>query len=122
MGPTRLSINGIDIVGGRSIVIKNGQVFVDGKEAEIAPIKGIVEVRVIDGSIGELHSDASVNCEAVTGNVTAGGSVNCGDVGGSVKAGGSVNCDSVRGDVSSGGSVNCDDIGGNITATTVIRG
>lgn len=100
----RISINGVTYTGGRSITIVNGTVIIDGKQQAV-PVNGVVEVRVLEGSIGELTTDASVSCGEVRGNVQAGGSVNCNAVGGSVSAGGSVNCGSVGGLVNAGGSV-----------------
>lgn len=95
---TYSSISGkVDIVGGR--------VIIDGVVQEQS-LKGVVEVRILEGAINNLTTDASVHCESVQGDVKAGGSVNCGSVAGDVKAGGSVNCGSVAGDVKAGGSVN----------------
>ena len=68
------------------------------------------------GDILNLHSDFSVNCEDVHGDVHAGGSVNCDEVNGSVNAGGNVNCDDVNGPVHAGGNVTCEDVEGNVQA------
>lgn len=88
--------NNVDVVGGR--------VIIDGVE-QMSGQSGVLEVRVLEGTIHNLKADGSVSCNNVTGNVAAGGSVNCDDVGGNVAAGGSVNCDNVGGKVSAGGSV-----------------
>lgn len=69
-----------------------------------------------NGSVLNLQSDFSVNCDQVEGSVHAGGNVNCDGVQGSVHAGGNVNCDDVRGDVQAGGNVTCDDVYGNVSA------
>lgn len=87
-----------------SVSIINGRVIIDGKEQD-GTLSGVVEIRVVEGVLGALTTDAPVTCGAVSGNVTAGGSVNCDDIGGSVRAGGSVNCGDVSGSVSAGGSV-----------------
>ena len=100
-----LSINGVNY-SGNSISIINGVVTIDGKVADGYKNPNATEIRVIEGSIGELITDLSVNCNNVTGNVKAGGSVNCDNVGGNVSSGGSVNCDKVNGSVTAGGSIN----------------
>lgn len=100
----RITINGVTYTGAGSISVVNGVVTIDGVRQD-GTVSGVVEIRVLEGVLGELRTDASVNCGEVAGNVSAGGSVNCNGVGGSVRAGGSVNCDAVRGSVSAGGSV-----------------
>jgi hypothetical protein len=100
----RITINGVTYEGAGSISVINGVVTIDGKRQDGA-VSGVVEIRVLEGVLGELRTDAAVNCGEVRGNVHAGGSVKCGGVGGSVNAGGSVNCDAVRGSVNAGGSV-----------------
>lgn len=100
----RITINGVTYAGAGSVSIINGVVTIDGKRQD-GSVSGVVEIRVLEGTIGELRTDAAVNCGEVRGNVHAGGSVNCDGVGGSVNAGGSVNCDAVRGPVNAGGSV-----------------
>lgn len=92
------SINGkVDIVGGKIVI--------DGVVQE-QTLNSVVEVRVLEGAINSLSTDASVSCGNVNGDVKAGGSVNCANVQGDVKAGGSINCGSVAGSVKAGGSVN----------------
>lgn len=86
------------------ITIKDGNVKI-GDETVIQGFSDRLEIRVLEGTIGELNADGSVNCNNVAGNVRAGGSVNCDNVGGDVSAGGSVNCDKVGGSVKAGGSV-----------------
>lgn len=121
----RISVNG-DLVGGHTITIRNGKIEVDGKRVDLDLVgtcekAGIVEIRVLEGSIGELVTDASVTCEQVTGNVDAGGSVTCQDVGGHVDAGGSVKCRDVQGYVDAGGSVTAAVVYGNIDAGGSVR-
>ncbi|UUZ75441.1 hypothetical protein LP414_27380 [Polaromonas sp. P1(28)-13] len=99
-----ISVNGRNYAGS-NITIRNGVITIDGVKQADDSTKGAVEIRVLEGTIGELNSDLSVNCNNVTGNVHAGGSVNCDDVGSNVSAGGSVNCDDIGGNVSAGGSV-----------------
>lgn len=89
---------------GNSVTIIGGVVTIDGVRQD-GSVRGVVEVRVVEGVLGELHTDASVFCGEVRGNVRAGGSVNCDSVGGAVNAGGSVNCAAVTGSVNAGGSV-----------------
>lgn len=89
---------------GRSVSIINGRVTIDGVSQDGA-LSGVVEIRIVEGVLGELRTDAAVSCGRVEGNVSAGGSVNCDDVGGNVSAGGSANCGNIRGSVNAGGSV-----------------
>lgn len=104
------TFNGAKLNGG-SLSITGGRVIIDGQDVTEdlrgsgALPQGVVEIRILDGVLGELRTDASVNCGEVRGDVTAGGSVNCDEVGGNVSAGGSVNCDDVRGSVTAGGSI-----------------
>ncbi len=100
----RIIINGVTYEGVRSVSVVNGVVTIDGKRQD-STVSGVVEVRVLDGVLGELRTDASVTCGEVRGNVHAGGSVKCAGVGGSISAGGSVRCASVDGSINAGGSV-----------------
>lgn len=112
----RISING-DLVGGRSITILNGKIFVDGKDVtpdakeikieingnmDRLQIDHCQEVRVT-GNIGALTTGSGdVYIEGnVTGSVqTASGDVECGSVGGSVQtASGDVDAEAVSGTV-----------------------
>ena len=98
-----VSVNGktIKIPGGaRSLTVSNGKVYVDGKlykDLENAQITIIVE-----GSVGTVMSDGSVQCKDVGGNVTAGSYVECDDVNGDVKAGSYVEAESIKGSVKAG--------------------
>lgn len=98
---------------GNNVSIINGVVKVDGVIQE-SNVNGVVEIRVLEGTIENLTTDASVTCQAVTGNVEAGGSVQCATVGGSVDAGGSIKCGDVGRDVDAGGSVQCGKVTGRI--------
>ena len=93
---------------GNNISITNDRIVIDGKDVtdqyDIRPV-GILEIRVLEGTIGSLTADGSVSCNDVTGDVSAGGSVKSGDVQGSVNAGGSVKCGAVGGSINAGGSV-----------------
>lgn len=97
------------VIGGRtyrgnSVSITNGVVVIDGVRQDDS-VSGVVEIRVIEGLLGSLSSDASVVCGEVRGDVNVGGSVTCRGVGGSVTAGGSVNCGDVQGSARAGGSI-----------------
>lgn len=115
----------LDICGqvytGKDIHIVNGQVVVDGKVQNEDLSARIVEIRVIEGEIGNLATTASVTCGAVKGDVDAGGSVDCKDVGGSVQANGKVTCKDVGASVKAGGSVECGKVSGNIDAGGSVR-
>jgi len=122
----KFTINGKTITGNRSVSIINGRVFVDGQEVdpETDALSGVVEVRILEGTVQDLRSDASIKVESgdilgnvdarmsavihgnVQGNVDAGQSVTIrGDVGGDVHAGQSVSCGDVKGNVDAGMSV-----------------
>lgn len=112
------------IIRGRRIDIRNDQVFIDGKNVsrEVGkPANGILEIRVLEGVIEELKTDASVVCGEVRGSLEAGGSISARSVAGNASAGGAVNCKDVGGNVSAGGSVTCDAVGGNISAGGSVR-
>lgn len=68
------------------------------------------------GDVLDLHSDFSVSCCDVQGNIDAGGHVDCDSVAGNVTAGGHVTCNDVAGNVQAGGNVTCDDVAGNVAA------
>lgn len=98
-----VTINGVTYEG-RNVTVSNGIVRIDGQVVSSKPTHGILEVKVT-GTLHNLESDASVNCEDVAGDVHSGGSVNADNIGGNVNAGGSVNCDNVGGNINAGGSV-----------------
>jgi hypothetical protein len=100
----RVIIDGRNFVAGNSISIINGVVTIDGVRQDGA-VSGVVEIRVVEGVLGDLRTDASVTCGEVRGSVSAGGSVTCGNVGMSVSAGGSVRGGAFGGSISAGGSV-----------------
>jgi hypothetical protein len=97
-----IKINGLSITGGRSVVVSNGRVIVDGKDVTGEDSKNItIEIQ---GDVAELSVDAC-NTIQVTGTVgkikTLSGSVQCGDVAGSVQTmSGSVVCGKIDGDTS----------------------
>lgn len=102
----RISINGRVFLGASSIVIRGDTVIID-EQRQDGTVSGVVEVRVIEGVIERLETDASVTCGEVRGSVSAGGSVQVsGDVGGAVNAGGSVRAGGKLGAaINAGGSV-----------------
>lgn len=103
---SRITVNGQTYeVEGADIVIRNGIVTVNGKTVGHDRVAGVVQIKW-EGPLANLHSDSSVSCDEVKGNVDAAGSVNCDNIGGNVSAGGSVNCDSVGGSIRAGGNVN----------------
>lgn len=97
-------INGKTYVG-NSISVINGVVTIDDVIQDGGKLSGVVEIRITEGTLQNLTTDAPVNCNDVLGDVSAGGPVNCENVGGNVKAGGPVNCENVAGMVSAGGSI-----------------
>lgn len=104
-----ISIN----AGGKSVVIKNGEVFIDGERVVEAKPKEGLTIK-LEGSVnslqvdGELHVDGDVNAGVIKAD-----SINCGDVSGNIDAM-SVNCGDVDGNVSAK-AVNCGDVGGNVS-------
>jgi len=117
-----VNINGV-VYEGNNISIVNGVVKIDGVIQTGEHLeKKIAEIRVIDGTIGALRTDASVYCQDVTGNIDAGGSVTVqGSVGGEIDAGGSIKCGDVTGNVDAGGSVTCGKISGSVDAGGSVR-
>jgi hypothetical protein len=120
----KMTINGLTIEGDfRNVNVINGRVIVDGVDyaEQIGKHGGVLEIKVLEGTIGELHTSAAVVCQNVTGNVDAGGSVTCGAIGGDVDSGGSVKSGNIMGSVDSGGSVTCGTIGGSVDAGGSVR-
>ena len=90
---------------GNNVTIRNGIVTIDGVRQD-GSVNGVVEVRVAEGSLVSLETDASVTCGSVGGNVSAGGSVRAHNIAGAVSAGGSVSASGrLGGSISAGGSV-----------------
>lgn len=118
----RIKMNGV-VYEGNDVSIINGVVKVDGvvqggKHLETK----ICEIQVLEGTIGELKTDASVYCQSVTGGIDAGGSVTVqGDVKGDVTSGGSTKCGNVTGFVEADGSVTCGTVGGKVSAGGSVR-
>ncbi len=78
-----------------------------------------------DVSCGNIRGDADagrdVNCGDVEGSVDAGRTVCCGNVGGDVDAGTSVSCGNVEGSVDAGSYVGCGQVGGDVDAGTDVK-
>jgi hypothetical protein len=90
---------------GDNISIRDGRVIIDGKPHD-GEVQGVVEIKIIEGVLGRLETDAAVTCGDVRGDVAAGGSVTCNNVGGAIKCGGSVNAKGhAGGTIQAGGSV-----------------
>jgi hypothetical protein len=98
-----VTINGTEYQG-KSISIKGGLVTIDGIIQKGEKLSGVVEIK-ISGILNDLHTDASVYCSHVQGNVTAGGSVLCEHVHGNISSGGSVKSGFIGGNVRAGGTV-----------------
>jgi hypothetical protein len=101
-----INIGGVKVTG-NNISIVNNKVYIDGNlmEGDPAVAGGILEVRILEGTVEHVSADGSVTAGSIKGNVSAGGSVTCDCVGGSLTAGGSVKCGRVGGSISAGGSV-----------------
>lgn len=89
---------------GNNVSIVNGRITIDGDE-KADTVTGVTEIRIIEGVLESLITDASVSCGDVKGNITAWGSVNCDNVWGSINCEGSVTCDNVKGNINAGDSV-----------------
>ena len=70
---------------------------------------------------GDVDAGRDVNCGNVEGDVDAGRTVCCGSVSGDVGAGTSVSCGNVEGDVDAGSYVGCGQVGGDVTAGTDVK-
>jgi hypothetical protein len=101
---------------GNNISIINGVVTIDGKIVEDCDLPENVFKIKIEGSVENIFTDKSVECNMVSGNITAGGSVACDSIKGYVESVGSVNCEDIGGDANSGGSINCSTINGDAVA------
>jgi hypothetical protein len=98
-----ITVNGKTYVG-KSVSVNNGVVIIDGKQVdEDSDVK--YKDLVINGNVGEVRCDGSVNANDVEGNISAGGSINCDDVEGNASAGGSIRCDDIGGNAVAGGSI-----------------
>lgn len=114
-------VNGQVYGGDVKVGIRNNRLYINGVLQDGEPLQGVVEVRVTEGSLVSLETDASVTCGDVTGDVDAGGSVTSKTVGGSVDAGGTVKCGDIRGNVNAGGSITCGKVDGNVNAGGSVR-
>lgn len=98
-----IKINGGSVsISGRSVVIQNGRVVVDGKDVTGDDAK-IINIE-IQGNVESVSADVC-NTISVTGSVgtvkTQSGDVRCGDVADSVKTmSGDITCGSIGGDAS----------------------
>lgn len=99
----KFRIDGRDFFG-KNITITHRKVIIDGVIVEDSK-SGVVEVRILEGVVENLHSEMAVTAGEVTGNVRAGMEVRCGNVGGNVDAGMNVDCGTVGGNVDAGMSV-----------------
>ena len=103
----KITINGktIECSGSNSVVIRNGQIIVDGET--IGECNRNPNV-IIEGNVNSLACDGSVEVRGNTRSIDCGGSCNVtGNVEGDIDAGGSVNCKNVTGNIDAGGSVHC---------------
>ena len=92
---------------GNNVTLKDEKLYIDGtlveaNAAALGVVDGVLEIRIVEGSIENLQSDRDVTAGLVKGSVEANGSVNCDCVGGSVTAGGSVRCGRIGGDATAG--------------------
>lgn len=133
-GSSQLSING------KTIVVKNGRIFVNGTEylpADGTQSAGVPEFQTLkldqDGTIkgpieGDLHVTVSstqpviLRVEGSVGgsvSLDGAGSIACGDVRGSVN-GTEIRCGSVGGSAN-GSNITCGNVGGSVNAAQVTR-
>ncbi len=118
----KITVNSVDIVGGRNVSIINGKVLVDGKD--VTPNAKEITIQVI-GDVDSLDVDYAQSV-SITGNVqsvqTAAADVTIGGgVAGSVQtASGDVDVDGdVQGSVATvSGDVDCCDVAGNVTTVS----
>lgn len=103
----KITINGktIEYPGSGDIVIKDGEIMVNGVTVEECAANPNI---VIEGNVTSLACDGSVEVRGNTGSIDCGGSCNVtGNVEGDINAGGSINCKNVSGNIDAGGSVHC---------------
>ena len=91
---------------GSKIQEAGGKLYIDGKLVEDArPNRdGILEIRIVEGTVENVTADGAVTAGSVKGSIKAGANVICDCVGGSVTANGNVNCGRVGGSVNAGKS------------------
>jgi hypothetical protein len=113
-----ISINNVSVTG-RSIVIRNNKVIIDG--VDVTPDAKQINI-VVNGSVDELDVDycekleisgdvgraqcgsGDINCNNITGGAQTGsGDIDCGDITGNVQTGsGDVNANNISGSVKTG--------------------
>jgi DUF4097 and DUF4098 domain-containing protein YvlB len=99
-GGSRVNIDGRDFTGGRNVVIKDNEVWIDGVKQH-GTLTGPVSVTV-HGDVLSIDGPAtSVEVAGTCGTVkTMSGDVRCGDVTGDVGTmSGDITCGNVRGNV-----------------------
>ncbi len=110
-----VNINGKSY-SGRSVIIKNGKVIIDG--VDVTPDAKHIDI-IVDGDIDKLDIDMC-NKLMVKGNVntlaSTSADVECGDVTGSVKTvSGDIQCGNIGGDVTTtSGDVKAENITGSV--------
>jgi hypothetical protein len=109
---SKITINGKSYQG-NNVIIKDGVIVVDGDVVDNDSSSSQI---VIHGDVSVLHTDKSVSCHNINGDVVVSGNITCDDIDGNVTAGGSVSCDGIDGDVKAGGSVSCNEIDGDVFA------
>ena len=118
---------------GKSVVVKNGKIWIDGQEVTSNEkqisirVEGNVEKLDIDycdkidvtGSVGELSATSgNITCGNVTKGInTTSGDIKCGDVNGNISStSGDVECKNVTGSVETlSGDVDCENISGKVS-------
>lgn len=101
---------------GRSIVISNGKIIIDGKD--VTPEGKTINIS-IEGDVDNISVDMCNKFE-VKGNVNSivstSGDIECGDVTGNIECtSGDIECNNVGGNVeTTSGDVKCGNVGGNV--------
>lgn len=111
-----INVNGVSYTG-KSVVVTNGRIVIDGKDA--TPLNDKIIHININGDVNDLHVDAckTVSITGNAGSVAIGaGDIHCGDITGDVHTGsGDIQCLNVGGDVSTGsGDITCKNVIGNV--------
>lgn len=96
-----ITLNGKTITArdGANVSMRNGKVFIDGKEVE-----------------GGLSGDVHVHWQGPIGDLQVEGPLTCGDINGDVDVTGPITCRNIMGSVDAVGPVNCGDVTGNVKA------
>ena len=104
------------VVSGKKVIVKNGDVFIDGKLIDGLEDQKQIEI-IVEGNCDSIESDMNVTVKGDAGSIRAEMNVyvagNSGDVGAGMKV--EVNGD-INGNVNAGMTVKCRNVSGEISS------